>query len=327
MERVKNYFASANTGDGFVCHFDSIQNKNKPYFQFIIKGGSGTGKSTLMKKVGEYFEARGEEVEYFYCSTDTNSLDGVRFVSKNISIIDATAPHVFDARLPGVVDKIFDVGVYIKPTIRKHRESILENSQKKAECFQNAYDCLRAAKILDGINDIHARIEIDNSRINKTKNRILKNVPQKKQKEVQKARHLFLSAFSSEGLVNITQKNAYEKIIKFECLKSEVHLILQDVANEFENTEIKVFHDILNPHKITALEIENTLIIPKIIEKSNKKIEKNNILIEKILNNEKYYFSEAKKYHKKIENAYIKNMDFLGLDNATNKLIEEIEKM
>ena len=59
----------------------------------------------------------------------------------------------------------------------------------------------------------------------------------------------------------------------------------------------------------------------------NKKIQKNNILIKKIIKNAQNYFSDAKKFHKKIENVFIKNMDFVGLDLATQALIEEIEKM
>ena len=79
--KTHKYLASANTSLGFKNCFNSI-NTTKNAFTYILKGGPGTGKSTLMKKIGKYFEDKGLFVEYFYCSSDANSLDGVRI--KNI---------------------------------------------------------------------------------------------------------------------------------------------------------------------------------------------------------------------------------------------------
>ena len=328
MEREKHYFASANTGEGFICHFDSINNKSEPYFQFIIKGGSGSGKSTLMKKIAQHFLAKGEKVEYFYCSSDPQSLDAVRIVDRNISLIDGTAPHITEASFPGVTSEIFDVGKFVKPSIKKYKNSILKNSQKKLECYNKAYKLLSGAKIVLDVGDSLEGTEIDNSRIIKTRNSILKNISLKKGK-CHIERQLFLESFSNEGFVDVTTKNFYKKIVKFECLNGEVQFIFKSILQKLESEKIEIikFYNFLNPNKISALEINNILIIPKIIEKNNKKIEKNNILIKKILNNSKNYFLEAKKWHKKIEEVYSKNMDFKELDTAVSRLIERIETM
>ena len=329
MEREKFYFASANTGKGFVCHFEDINDQTKPYFQFIIKGGSGTGKSTVMKKVAKHFYNQGFNIEYFYCSSDPASLDGIRIVEKNISIIDGTAPHVFDATLPGVENKIFDTGQYIKSDIRKYRLQILKNQRQKSEGFKNAYMCLSSAKILHDINIRTFGIEIDNSKVKKISNKIIKNLPLKKKKDFQSTRHLFLQALSTDEVVDLTEKNNYEKIIQFECFPFEVQSIFKDLVCYLEanNQKIKVFYEILSPEEIFAVEVDNILIKSKKLDYFNKKIQKNNILIKKIIKNAQNYFSDAKKNHKKIENIFIKNMDFVGLDLATQTLIEEIEKM
>ena len=46
-------FLSANTANGFVYLYgDFLQGKK----QYIIKGGPGTGKSTMMKNIGAFAE-------------------------------------------------------------------------------------------------------------------------------------------------------------------------------------------------------------------------------------------------------------------------------
>lgn len=48
--KIINYYACANSARGFVSFFDgNIKGLDKLY---ILKGGPGTGKSTLMKKIG-----------------------------------------------------------------------------------------------------------------------------------------------------------------------------------------------------------------------------------------------------------------------------------
>lgn len=332
MERVKNYFASANTGDGFVCNFDYICDQSKPYFQFIIKGGSGTGKSTMMKKIGKYFHQQGYNIEYFYCSSDHESLDGVRIVEKNISVIDGTAPHTFDANLLGVRNKIVDVGQFVKPEIKKQEAIILKNISQKKRCFDIAYAYLNSAKTLTEINKIISIENIDNSRINQIIKKIIKKIPLKTQKTHFFQRNLFLQSFSKGETVDLTEKNNYDKILQFECFESEKSFIFEGVLEELkkQNYEIKCFYDLICPNKISAIEVKNNLIRAKIIknnEKINKKIEKNDIFIKKLINLAENYFFEAKKHHKNLERFYIKNMDFVGVEIATKNLIEVIEKM
>ena len=45
-----------NTSDGFKCYFDKVFDPSVLNSLYIIKGGSGTGKSTMMKRIGESFE-------------------------------------------------------------------------------------------------------------------------------------------------------------------------------------------------------------------------------------------------------------------------------
>ncbi len=88
--RIKKVFPGSNTADGFFSFYDYIVN---PRRIFIIKGGPGVGKSTLMKNIGTRFNEKGYDIEYYYCSSDSNSLDGVVIPDLGVAVIDGTAPH------------------------------------------------------------------------------------------------------------------------------------------------------------------------------------------------------------------------------------------
>ena len=65
----KHYFLSANTNEGFCNYFDFATSRARDGYVYILKGGSGTGKSTLMKNVGKFFGGLGESIEFFHCSS------------------------------------------------------------------------------------------------------------------------------------------------------------------------------------------------------------------------------------------------------------------
>lgn len=48
-------------------------------------------------------------MEYFYCSSDTDSLDGIASPSLKVAAIDGTAPHVIEPDYPGVYDEIINL--------------------------------------------------------------------------------------------------------------------------------------------------------------------------------------------------------------------------
>ena len=106
----KRYFAASNSELGFVSYFDENFRCDRCNERYIIKGGPGTGKSRLLCDIGAEGDRMGGDVEYYYCSSDPTSLDGVviRLGERCISVIDGTAPHSHDVILPGAVDNIID---------------------------------------------------------------------------------------------------------------------------------------------------------------------------------------------------------------------------
>ena len=88
------YFLGANSPTGFYSLYDHLIPPEQARAIFILKGGPGCGKSTLMRKIAAWAEETGLETEYILCSGDPDSLDAVVLPSKGVAIVDGTAPHV-----------------------------------------------------------------------------------------------------------------------------------------------------------------------------------------------------------------------------------------
>lgn len=87
------YFLGANSPQGFYSLYDQLINPAQARAIYILKGGPGCGKSSLMRRVAQRAEEAGETVEYIHCSGDPDSLDAVILPTHATAIVDGTAPH------------------------------------------------------------------------------------------------------------------------------------------------------------------------------------------------------------------------------------------
>lgn len=90
-----HFFLGTNTPQGFVSRFDQLADPLDGWREFVIKGGPGTGKSTLMKRIAAEAGTRCKRVELIHCSSDVDSLDGVILHDIKTSIADGTSPHAW----------------------------------------------------------------------------------------------------------------------------------------------------------------------------------------------------------------------------------------
>ncbi len=143
------YFAGANTADGFVGAYRDIANEAALERLYIIKGGSGTGKSTMMKDIADMAEPAGYRVEYYLCGSDPDSLDCV-VLDKRIAVLDGTAPHTLDMTYPGAASELIDVSKFWESEVlEKNRRSIIFHSAEKSAAYASAYRYLRAASAVE----------------------------------------------------------------------------------------------------------------------------------------------------------------------------------
>lgn len=200
---VRRIFPGGNTPQGFHSFYDHITPPDTNKI-FVMKGGPGVGKSTFMKKIAEELVDRGYDVELLHCSSDNNSLDGVRIPAIGVTLVDGTAPHVVDPRNPGAVDEIVHLGDYWdESALRAHREDILKVNREVGRLFARAYDNLRAAKAFHDELESYYRPAINVQWLNsKTEELLVEVFGSKRLNKAGLERHLFASAITPEGPKN-----------------------------------------------------------------------------------------------------------------------------
>ena len=135
-----HFFLGANSGLGFQNLFGKFCSDDY-YDLLVLKGGPGIGKSTMMKKIGDAMEERGETVEYLHCSGDPDSLDGVHIPRIKTAIIDGTAPHIVEPKYPAAVDRYVNLGqFYDVAAAKRARAEIVLYSQACSEAYQHCAD-------------------------------------------------------------------------------------------------------------------------------------------------------------------------------------------
>lgn len=87
------YFLGANSPTGFYSLYDQLLPPEQARAIYILKGGPGCGKSTLMRRVAAQAGEAGLAVERILCSGDPGSLDAVVIPELGVALVDGTAPH------------------------------------------------------------------------------------------------------------------------------------------------------------------------------------------------------------------------------------------
>ena len=203
--RLDCYFAASNSFLGFRNHFQEVFNPKKFDRLFLLKGGPGTGKSSLMKRVlGAFLDTC--LCEAIYCSSDNKSLDGVIFETEKgrVAVFDSTPPHLDDPRLPGAIDEIVNIGDgWDRRSLTAHKEEIIELNEKKSELYQSAYAFLNMCGAIKSEKRRIIKRLYDNSDervINELLSKIT-NIKYSRKKETR-----LLSSFSKDGYYTLKQR-------------------------------------------------------------------------------------------------------------------------
>ena len=198
----RHFFPGGNTPTGFFSFFSYISWRGERTIH--LKGSSGCGKSTFMKKAAAAFESIGFEAERFHCSNDAESLDGVCIPKAGVSIIDGTAPHVSDPAIPAAHDEIFNMADFIdQKSVIKYKDELSGLSRRKKEHFDRAYGYLASARAVYRNNeDIYSRT-LDHAKLNASIIQMLGGFDGvSKPGSAGRNRKLFASAITPDGPVS-----------------------------------------------------------------------------------------------------------------------------
>ncbi len=173
----KQLFAAANSGRGFANFYPQVFDLESIERRYLIKGGPGTGKSTFMKKISAKAHEAGYDVEYYRCSSDPDSLDGV-IIGGRIALMDATSPHCVDASLAGARDNIVDLGAFWNSDgLYESIAQIKELSDIKSSSYGTAYSFLTSAMTLEDRARALVGGYVNREKMKKAVTRLAKKLP------------------------------------------------------------------------------------------------------------------------------------------------------
>ncbi len=318
--KERNYFCAANTGDGFVNLFNNILPSNKRTFRYVIKGGSGTGKSTFMRKIAEHFKDKIESIEYFYCSSDSYSLDAIHLVNENICFVDGTSPHVVDASIPMVADKIVNVGEFIGDEVFSDADKITDIISRKKRIYANLYSYIACCKNLYEIikNNGSAKSE------GKKREYYLKEISACKG-DCASERGLFINCVDENGFTDFVEKNKYKSVKKIRLNSYDFCIFTQQARKKLLETgnAVTVFYNVYNPSDIFAILIDGS---DELILRDYAYLDENDDLLKELTLKAGLELKKAKAEHKKLEEAYIKRMNFDGLNGLYEQTVVDVER-
>ncbi|SHJ84394.1 hypothetical protein SAMN02745227_00835 [Anaerobranca californiensis DSM 14826] len=355
--KIKNIYAGSNTSLGFYSFYDNVLSSLQRIF--ILKGGPGTGKSTLIKKIAGKLQNEGYNLTYLHCSSDIGSLDGV-IVGDNIAIVDGTAPHIIDPKLPAITDEIINLGSFLnREKLLPHKKEISEIKEQISLHYKKAYEFFRKAKeIHDQWEEIYLKEMNFKLADEVAKNLIKFIIGNRKNKDKGLRKDMFFGAITPEGPVNF-----YDNLIKDITTKFIIKgrpgtgksTLMKKIAKASLEAgfDTEVFHCAFDPESLdmviipkldvvildgTAPHVINpaapmdividmyTLCLPIDIDNRKKEeleaVEKEfNQMIAKGIP----HLKEANILHKTMEKYYIGAMDFSKVDEVEKYLLEEIK--
>lgn len=345
---AKEYFASANSYSGFKSYFNEIFDSENYTAVYILKGGPGTGKSTIMKKLSSYATSNNLFSEIFRCSSDPASLDGVIIENQTarVAILDGTAPHVRDADIPGAIDELINLGVAWNASMLKpHRERIIELNRNKSQAYTSAYGYLQKSFIYD--TNIKAEISkiFDFEKCRKECSSILESFTNIK-KGCCSTR--LISSFSKFGYCTLSKK--FEDVnrkyyVPGVCGSNNLFLsCMVDVAKRM-GIDAYVFPSALDSSSYEGIYFKNEEILISVIEDANILYDSTELLktddyisIEKnlkpLVDTKNYYLSlaanslaEASSHHFKLEEIYTPCMNFGIINEIYENLLLKIKNI
>lgn len=142
----RDLFLAATGKDGFFSLYGELVADSSPYRTTVIKGSSGSGKSTTLMAAASAMLKKGYSVDLIHCASDPASLDGVLCNEMGVAIIDGTAPHTTDPKFPGARDSVFDLyGCLNDTALAGKLHELMALSAKASALRQRAGRFVRAA--------------------------------------------------------------------------------------------------------------------------------------------------------------------------------------
>lgn len=356
MAKQLSSFLGANTPAGFVSFFDELYNPYKSSRALIIKGGPGTGKSTLMKKFAKKCNEKGYDVERVYCSSDPHSLDAVIVPEMELCIADGTSPHLIEPKFPGACESIINTGDYWDSGLLYEKAPIIRSlTLENSLSHRTSSEYLAAAGNLNSENHRVMAKYIDMERIRNFAYRFTaRELPKKKGSLPGRRSKRFISAITPDGLIFNTESinNLCYRVIGID---DEYSLAGAITANMIGDNAIRNGYDVIfcycplrpygecehiiipeagialislkSSHNV-SVDCDRIIHSKRFLHEGYSKhsafLKLNRKLTKELTQESVIHLKNAKSIHDKLEKIYIQAMDFDALDKYFEKAVSYI---
>lgn len=339
----KKYFGASNSAEGFVNYFPRIFNKDTCSRLYVVKGGPGTGKSRFMRDVASAAESRGMNVEYYYCSSDANSLDGIIIENMRVGFVDGTAPHVYEPTCVGAFEQMLNLGdFWNEKMLAANRERIEALGKNKASAYDRAYMLLSACgKLMSAAESLTAPC-INHKKLAAAVKRWLHKLP------ISEKRAVGVALCRAVGMNGKTRFDTYEReaemIFTVSDYYGSAHFVMDAIFKQATDIgmSVKVSYDPVMKDRVDALLLPDCGILFvcgadgehrinakrfvdeecfKPVKERVKRLDNEAKNIEALALSE---FESIRAYHFALEEVFISTMDFERKERFTEDFIKKL---
>ncbi|WP_010166951.1 ATPase [Candidatus Epulonipiscium viviparus] len=205
LGNTKHVFASSNTYKGISSLLSDRLDHLNTSTLYIIKGAVGTGKSSFLKRLGNFLADTGQEIIFYHNTIDTSFLDSIYITNSNILITTTNSIDISSSLhswtvidFDSLIDKskLSDDDEFVLNTFNSAFTRNLEKSKFYLESAQAIYKSYLHSTEIGLLKS--AKLKYENARI---KN-VFQLAPEKEGNGSGHATYLYSYALTSNGIVD-----------------------------------------------------------------------------------------------------------------------------
>lgn len=351
------YFLGGNTPSGFYSLYHELSDPERMRALYILKGGAGCGKSTLMRRVARHMDAAGVETVEVPCSGDPDSLDALILPQLDAAIVDGTAPHVVEPACAGAVDRYVDLSQYYDwAGLQPIKGEIIAATAEYRGHYKRVYRCLGAAGELHrDMNELLATDAV-RQRLVKRARGIIGRELKRPGSEAGRASQRFLSAVTHKGYLCLwdTVSAQAERVYELSDSYGLAHELLSPIltAALAAGWDVTACPDPMAPDRLAHLIVPglslafvtstperpwphrayrrlrlDAMTDPELYRISRPRLRFTRKVAAALLEEGVSGLVQAKEAHDRLEQLYNPHVDFNGVTQTADRLAEELLRL
>lgn len=358
MATIRNYYADVFSSQGYFSLFDEAL-KGLSHI-YVLKGAPGTGKSTLMRKIGVVLMEEGFSLEYYHSPTDNQSVTGLLLPELSIGMIAGSAALQVDFEQLSANVKIVDLEKYLDvDQASVIKEKVIKYEKEKETMLQEVYQSFKAAKKVHLQKEEIYLSRMDFAKADEVTEKLIKDIFSDSPSEGGEGqeKRIFFGAATPKGVINfidnLTADASKRYIIKGRPGSGKSTMMKKIVAKGKElGYSIDIFPcgfdpdsldmvwidelkvavlDGTAPHEIEPFRSEDSVvdmfeqcIDPDVETEYEEELKQLDLKYKSLMTEATNYLSEASRLEKVIASHYSEAMDFQKVKEEREKVLGRI---